>query len=262
MNEELLIPGVPALSDEWVTQRTQHLIEEVTNPSPRRKRRLVLSGAGAGAVAVAASVVGLLGPWSTPAFAGWSAQPTTPSSGQLSAAETTCASLATNLADAPGSTAPSTLPPVSLSDVRGPYSLLVYGTTNPDLCVLGNGYSSLHEAGQAAIGMSSAAVNGSVGGGNTVVHQSSVTENVATNPSSTPPGPDAAAIDISNTTDDNGQYFWVIEGQVGSQVTGATILLHDGSSVVATVSNGLFAAWWPGQDGVSSIQVTTTTSVN
>lgn len=263
MNEELLIPGVPALSDDWIAQRTQHLMEEVATPSPRRKRRFVLTGASAGAVAVAASLVGLLVPWSTPAFAGWSAQPTTPTSGQLSAAEAACASLATNLANVPGSTAPSTLPPVSLSDVRGPYSLLVYATTNPDLCVLGNGYSSLHEAGQAAIGMSSTVANGNTGSnGNTVVHQFSSTENIATNPSSTPPGPDAAAVDISNTTVDNGQYFWVIEGRVGSQVTGATVLLHDGSSVVATVSNGLFAAWWPGQDGVSSIQVTTTAGVN
>jgi hypothetical protein len=152
---------------------------------------------------------------------------------------------------------------VSLSDVRGPYSLLVYGTTIPDLCVVGNDYSSLHEAGQGAIGMSSTVGNGNAGGnGNTVVHQSSSSENLTTNPASTPPGPDAAVVDINNTTDDNGQYFWVIEGQVGSQVTGATVVLHDGSSVVATVSNGLFAAWWPGQDGVSSIQVTTTTGVN
>jgi hypothetical protein len=263
MNEELLIPGVPTLSDEWIAQRTQHLTQEVASPSARQKRRFVLTGASAGAVAVAASLVGLLGPWSTPAFAGWSAQPTTPSSGQLSAAETACASLATNLADAPGSTAPSALPPVSLSDVRGPYSLLVYGTLNPDLCVVGNGYSSLHEAGQAAIGMSTTVANGNAGSnGNTVVHQATTSENFTTNPSSTPPGPDAAVVDVSNTTVDNGQYFWVIEGQVGSQVTGATVLLHDGSSVVATVSNGLFAAWWPGQDGVSSIQVTTATGVN
>ena len=159
MNEELLTPGVPGLSDEWIAQRTQHLVEEVATPSPRRKRRLVLTGAGGGAVAVAAALVGLLGPWATPAFAGWSAQPTTPTSGQLSTAETACASLAANLASAPGSTAPSTLPPLSLSDVRGPYSLLVYGTTSPALCVLGNGFSSLHEDG-ATIGQSSAAQQG------------------------------------------------------------------------------------------------------
>jgi hypothetical protein len=62
MNEELLIPGVPALSDEWITERTQHLVEEVGTPSPRRKRRAVLTGVGGGAVAVAAALVGLLGP--------------------------------------------------------------------------------------------------------------------------------------------------------------------------------------------------------
>ncbi len=87
MNEDLLTPGVPSLSDEWIAQRTQHLIEEVTSPSPRRRRRLVIGSAGGGTVAISAVLVGLLGPWATPAFAGWSAQPTTPSSGQLTAAE-------------------------------------------------------------------------------------------------------------------------------------------------------------------------------
>jgi hypothetical protein len=255
MNEELLIPGVPALSDEWIAQRTQHLVEEVATPSPRRKRRYVLTGVGGGAVAVTVALVGLLGPWTTPAFAGWTAQPTQPLSGQLSAAETTCASLAASLASTPGATASATLPPMSLSDVRGPYSLIVYGTTNPALCVLGNGLSSLHEDG-ATIGTSSAV------GNNTVVHQSSGSESVTTSPSPTPPAPGAAVVDINNTAVHNGQFFSVIEGSVGSQVSGATLLLSDGSNVVATVSNGLFAAWWPSQATVSSIQVTTTTGVN
>ena len=258
MNEELLTPGVPALSDEWIAQRTQHLVEEVSTPPPRRHRRFILTGVSAGSVAVTAALVGLLGPWSTPAFAGWSAQPTAPSSGQLSAAEAECASLAANLARQPGATESSTLPPVSLSDVRGPYSLIVYGTTNPALCVLGNRLSSLHENG-ATIGMSSSAGNAD---GNTVVRQSG-TESVATNPSSaTPPAPDAAVLDIDNTTNDNGQSFSVVEGSVGSQVSSATLLLSDGSSVVATVNDGLFAAWWPNQATVSSIQVATTAGAN
>jgi hypothetical protein len=255
MNEELLIPGVPALSDEWIAQRTQHLMEEVATPSPHRKRRYVLTGVGGGAVAVAAALVGLLGPWTTPAFAGWTAQPTSPASGQLSTAETACASLAAVFASTPGSTASATLPPISLSDVRGPYSLLVYDTTNPTLCVLGNGYSSLHENG-ATIAMSSTV-------GNSVVHLSSGSESVTKIPSSpTPPAPGAAVVNINNTTNDNGQFFSVIEGSVGSQVSGATLSLSDDSSVVATVSNGLFAAWWPSQATVSSIELTTATGVN
>jgi hypothetical protein len=258
MNEELLTPGVPTLSDEWIAQRTQHLIEEVSTPSPRRHRRFILTGVGGGTVAVAAALVGLLGPWATPAFAGWSAQPTAPSSSQLSAAETACASLAANLASQPGAAESATLPPVSLSDVRGPYSLIVYGTTNPALCVIGNELSSLHENG-ASIGISRPARSAD---GNTVVHQSS-TENVTTNPSSaTVPSPGAAVVNIDNTTVDLGGAFTVVEGSVGSQVMGATLLLNDGSSVVATVNDGLFAAWWPSHTAVSSIQVTTTSGVN
>jgi hypothetical protein len=97
---------------------------------------------------------------------------------------------------------------------------------------------------------------------NTVVHES-VTFGNTTNPSSaTPPAPGAAVIDITTTTVANGQSFSVVEGAVGLQVTGATLVLSDGSSVVATVDNGLFAAWWPGQATVSSVGVTTTASVN
>jgi hypothetical protein len=257
MNEELLIPGVPTLSDEWIAQRTQHLLEEVATPSPRRKRRYVLTGVGGGALALTAALVGLLGPWATPAFAGWTAQPTSPASGQLSTAETACASLAADLASSPGATAPATLPPLSLSDVRGPYSLLVYGTTNSVLCVLGNGFSSLTEGG-ASIG--SVPVQAGAGP-NTVVHQT-VTQSVNANRSPATPAPGAAVVDINNTTVDDGKYFSVVEGAVGSQVSGATLQLSDGTSVVTTVGDGLFAAWWPGPATVTSIQVTTTAGVN
>jgi len=212
MNEELGTPSVPELSDEWISQRTQHLVEEVSVPSPRRTRRFVVTGVSGGAVAVAAVLVGLLGPWASPAFAGWSAQPTSPSPDQLSAAEATCASLATDLASVPGGTGSATLAPVSLSDVRGPYSLIVYGTTNPALCVVGTELSSLHENG-ATIGVSSTAGNAD---GNTVVHPSG-SESVVTNPSSTtPPAPGGAVIDIDNTAvNDNGQSFSVVEGSIG-----------------------------------------------
>ena len=257
MNEDLLTPGVPSLSDEWIAQRTQHLIEEVTSPSPRRRRRLVIGSAGGGAVAISAVLIGLLGPWATPAFAGWSEQPTTPTSGQLTAAEATCATLATNLASQPGSTQSPTLAPLALSDVRGPYSLLVYGTTNPALCVVGDTLASLDEDG-ASIGMSSGPQSP---GGNTVVHQSTTSQ--FTNPApATVPGPGGAVVEIDNATVRNGDSFSVSEGAVGSDVTGATLELSDGTSVVATVVNGLFAAWWPTSATVTSIQVTTTSGVN
>jgi len=34
MNEEIFTPGVPTLSDDWIAQRTQHLIEEVATLRP------------------------------------------------------------------------------------------------------------------------------------------------------------------------------------------------------------------------------------
>jgi hypothetical protein len=253
MNEELVTPHVPELSDEWIALRTQHLVDEVSASSPRRSRRFILTGVCGGAVAAAAALAGVLGLWATPAFAGWTDQPTSPSSGQLSAAEATCASLALNLANSPGGSGSTTLAPVSLSDVRGPYSLIVYGSASPALCVSGNGFGSLDEnGGRISIGFGS--------GHQSTTNSSSITANSSV--AGAAPAPGGAVVDLTFATSGNGQSFTAVEGSVGSQVSGATMLLSDGSSVVATVSNGLFAAWWPGQTTVSSIQVTTTAGVN
>ncbi len=253
MNNELLIPGVPELSDAWIARRTQHLIDEVTTPITRRRRRFVLSGVSGTAVAGIAVLVGLFGPWASPAFAGWSAQPTTPSAGELGAAEATCSSLATNLASLSGGSTTDVLAPVSLSDVRGPYALIVYGTTNPALCVSGNQLTSLQANGDAI----SIAATISVG------HQSGSSTALTNRSSSNAiPSPDGAVANLSYSAKMGGQSFSVAEGSVGSEVSGATFVLSDGSSVVASLANGLIAAWWPGQATVSSIQVTTNSGVN
>ncbi len=252
MNEELLTPGVPTLSDEWVRERTQHLVEEIATPSRRKKRRYVLGGVGGGVLAVAATLVGLLGPWASPAFAGWSSQPTSAASGQVSTAETACASLAANLASEPGSTASATLPPVSLTDARGPYTLTVYGITNPSLCVLGNGFSSLNEDGGTF-----ASDAASMGGGTPVVGRSTTGRISTKQWSPAPSAPGEATVEFENSAvNSNGWAFSVVEGSVGWQVSVVTLTLSDGSSVVATVGHGIFAAWWPSQATVSSIQAT------
>jgi hypothetical protein len=255
MNQELVTPGVPELSDEWIALRTHHLIDEVATPSTRRSRRYVVTGIGGGVVATTAVLVGLLGPWASPAFAGWSAQPTAPSSDQLSAAEATCASLAINLANVPGGLGSATLAPVSLSDVRGPYSLIVYGTTNPSLCVAGSDFSSLHENGGAiSIGGGAVSEAGGQSGSNSFTTNRSSNDSV--------PAAGGAVVNLTFTATENGQSFTVAEGSVGSRVSGATLRLSNGSAVVATVNNELFAAWWPGQTTVASIQVTATAGVN
>jgi hypothetical protein len=250
MNQEIVTPGVPELSEAWIALRTQHLMEELTSPSPQRKRRFILGGVGSGALAVAALIVGLVGPWASPAFAGWSAQPTSPSSDQLSAAETACAALATNLAGVSNAPDLATLPSVSLSDVRGPYSLIVYGTTNPALCVAGANLTSLHDnGGTISLGSSGSSTAGH--------HSQSWANSTDQTSNDATPTPDGAVVNLSYMNNQDAQAFTVVEGSVGSHVSGATLLLSDGSSVVSTVKNGLFAAWWPGEATVSSTQATT-----
>ena len=41
-------------------------------------------------------------------------------------------------------------------------------------------------------------------------------------------------------------------GRVGTDVTGVTLVLGDGTSVQATVTNGWYAAWWPGNGAPDS----------
>jgi hypothetical protein len=252
---ETTTPRVPELSDEWIALRTQHLIDEVTTPSRRRSRRFVVTGISGGTVGVVALLVGLLGPWATPAFAGWSSQPTTPSTNQLSTAAAACTQLAAHLANVGGGSAAPSLPPVSLSDVRGPYSLIVYGTANPALCVAGTDLTSLHETG-GTISIGSSAQTSAAPSSGANGFMSNQSSNAAT------PTPGGAVVNLTYTDNQDSQSFTVAEGSVGSQVSGATLQLSDGTSVVATVSNGLFAAWWPGQATLSSIQVTTTAGLN
>jgi mannose-6-phosphate isomerase-like protein (cupin superfamily) len=253
---ELSTPRVPELGDEWMAARTQHLVDEVATPTRRRSRRYALTGFGGGTVALAALLVGLLGPWTTPAFAGWSPQPTAPSSDQLGTAETACTQLASNLASVSNDTDLASLAPIALSDVRGPYTLIVYGTSDPSLCVAGTGLTSLHESGGAISIGSSAVSDTGVHSGGSWASSSNETSNTSV------PTSDGAVVNLAYTDNQSDQFFSVAEGSVGAQVSGVSLTLSDGSSVVATVENGLFAAWWPGQATVSSIQVTTSAASN
>jgi hypothetical protein len=55
----------------------------------------------------------------------------------------------------------------------------------------------------------------------------------------------------------DGQGFGSLDGKVGVGVTGVSLVLDDGTSVVATISGGWFAAWWPTQHAVQYAEVTT-----
>jgi hypothetical protein len=50
-------------------------------------------------------------------------------------------------------------------------------------------------------------------------------------------------------------------GLTGKNVKRVTLRLNDGATVLATTSNGLWAAWWPGSHRAVSIQVKTATAI-
>ena len=217
---DLSPPFVPPLSDAWIEARRRHLIAEVTTRSRGRlTRRRMAVGMGALIASSAAVVFGVVGIGEQAAFAGWTSTPTPAAAGQTATATAACQA---RLRAAGSSAADS---PVSLVDTRGPFTLLVFGdSASTALCVSGATFTSITPSEPPAVP--------AVSSGNVVVGHASYTSR-------------------------NGQPYTLIEGQVGSSVTGVGLVLGDGSHVTATVNGGRFAAWWPGVDGIASAQVTT-----
>ena len=187
---------------------------------PARSRRRVALAAAAvvGAVSVLLGV-GLAGSGPQDAFAGWTAQPTQPMSGQLQAAETACEQSRPELV----SSSPA------VADMRGPTSMLVY---------LEGDRTTVCATGESAFGT---LVTLSAGGS-----------------LSPAPGPGAITphqLQVRVAAD--GQAFAALDGQAGAGVSAVTFVLDDGTSVQATVANNWFVAWWPENHGVQAAQITT-----
>lgn len=91
-----------------------------------------LSGAAAAGVAAALAAVLLLAGQPGDAFAGWTAQPTTPSAAQLAAAKSYCAS-----------NVPMSGLPLKLTDTRGPFTFMVYSNSvSNDFCTVGPSFKN------------------------------------------------------------------------------------------------------------------------
>ena len=185
-----------------------------------RRRRPFKWAALVGATGVAASVSTLLlvGGSEQFAFAGWSPAPTAPAGGQVTSADTGCQA---NLAQLPpssnkGADAASLVP--ELSDVRGPYTITVFGNGTGSaalLCITTPGGNS--------------ALRWMVGSG-------------------APAGPGAIAVDQISILARESQPYTLMEGRTGTGVTGVNLILGNGSKVTATSGNGVFIAWWPGSE--------------
>jgi hypothetical protein len=59
----------------------------------------------------------------------------------------------------------------------------------------------------------------------------------------------------------SGQPYTFLQGQVQAGVTGATVVLSDGTDVQATVADGSLVAWWPGSAGATAAHATSGSAV-
>jgi hypothetical protein len=226
-------PQMPELSPAWIQDRALHLVTEIGRELPVQERitpkRVTIGVAAALVVAATLTLIaGVFGPATPDAFAGWVAAPDAASPSQVASANAACedslSSAQGALSGAQGTLPDSTLPPVALSDARGPFELLVYSSpTSTVLCLSSAGFTSL---------------SGGGGGSNLgVPNQGSVT------------------VDRTFFTTDIGQPYTVINGRIGVDVTKVVLTLSDGSTVQASTENGRFAAWWPSESGVSGALV-------
>ncbi len=184
----------------------------------------------AGAAGAAAAVVGL-GTGAAPAFAGWTAKPTTASRAQVARAEAACRK---RLAQMPKPPVPPGVPklsgpspavlPVALVDTRGPFTFAIFaGSHESASCITGPGFVSLSGTRAAR---------------------------------PFPLGSGQVMLSITHTSR-RGHPYSFVEGHAGAHVTGAALQLSDGRSVRATISHGWFVAWWPASSDVRAVEITT-----
>jgi hypothetical protein len=198
-------------------------------PRSRRIRRPIAFGALAATAGTAATVISIvgLGAGTSTAFAGWTPTPTPASGNDTAAAIAQCKSGLKSPPGPPSGPKPPSMTNLQLvlRDTRGPFTFIILAGANATLsCVTGPQFAS---------------ISGSAGSGvNTV-----------------PAGKVMLTVDHRTTRD--GRAYSLAEGHVGRDVTGATLELSDGSRVTASISNGWFAAWWPGSSSATAALVTT-----
>jgi hypothetical protein len=227
-------------------------------------------GAGAGAAATAATVVSVvvLG-GSQPAFAGWTPTPTpTAASGsQVATAEAACEARLAAQPGPSGPTPPSTtagqaLTPV-LTDVRGPYTVAIFANgSSSATCFTGPSFtvtSSRSSDGAQMSAHGSISSAGPAGGGSNASTGKASGTAFSMGPSLANGTTAADELQVSGAhfTLPSGSAYTLVEGQAGSDVTGATLVLDNGQKVEATTAGGWFEAWWPGSSTAVTAEVTT-----
>ena len=236
-------PPVPELSSDWIAARRDHLVREITTPHRQPvSRRLAVRGAAALAsvgAATAAALVAFGGTGAANAFAGWSATPTTPASGETAAALAQCTS---RLASRGQSGIPAASWQAVVTDTRGPFTAMILDSDSVTATCLSGPSFTTTQASNAQ-------------GGGMVLSPGSTPPAVSMQGLGTPgSGPISHATE-SQLTPNGGQPCTFLQGQVAADVTGVTLVLSDGSNVQATVADGSLVAWWPGTATATSAQL-------
>jgi hypothetical protein len=207
---------------------------------PRRSRvsgrRLGAAGGAAGLAA--ATVAAVLFTGATPAFAGWTSTPAKATPAQLADANFYCSPEL----DVYGSGWTAVT-----SDVRGPYTLVVYQDAAQDTATCLNGPSLVQVS---IVGGSNQQTIRSASNFGTQPTLQTTTENVN--------GSSGLDTYTGNQYEagDPGAYD-LADGQVDPDVTAVTLNLSDGTSVGTTIGGGWMVAWWPGDASATSATVTT-----
>ena len=205
-------------------------VSSVLSGRPRQLTRAVLIGLGALVAGAATLAAVLAGSGSPSAFSAWTATTTTPPASQLAASASSCQhqyGLTLGLLGRPAAaTLPGSLPPLVLTDSRGPFEMLVFsGPTGEGVC--------LWDSPKVL------ALTGSNG--------------------ETRPATSDDAIGVPGVGFDRvggSSVLTYADGHAGAHVTGVTLDLANGVRVEATVQNGFYAAWWPSQSDVTAAEVT------
>jgi hypothetical protein len=205
-------------------------LQQVDYRPRRRPRRLRLwSAVGAASVSLLAgitTVVVLLSSDTTPALAGWTPVPSTPSASALAAATALCRAQGGPLFEK------AVTGRLVLADQRGHYVSEVYASRiDTGVCIAADFGQTSEEGDATVLGFDAAPgpdqLGLPAGGGGTA------------------PGFEGGAVELH------------LYGLAGKDITKVEFLFAGGSSVEATVENGWYFAWWPSQNEPRSVSVTT-----
>jgi hypothetical protein len=219
-------------------------------PRTRTLRPPIAVGGVTAAAATGAAVwLFALSSQTSTAFAGWTAAPTTAPAGQVTTAESTCQSRVAALPSPPTGGSDQSAPSLNLagltpvlSDTRGPFTWVILA--NGDA----SSYASCITGPSLTTVSADSLVSPSTGGG---------VDGSSSGTGSSVPAGQIRLYSSSHASTSNDASYSFAEGRVGNGVTDATLVLSDGTHVEATIQNGWFAAWWPGDRTVSSALVTT-----